>query len=43
LFVEEEIETGNLRLAFEIFHNIQESVVHIRLISKLDLDLIKVA
>jgi hypothetical protein len=33
----------NVRLTFEIFHNIKESIVHIWLISKLDLDLVKVA
>jgi hypothetical protein len=35
--------TENSRLAFEIFHNVKESVVHIGLVGKLDFDLIKIA
>ena len=33
----------NLRLALEIFHNIQEPIIYIRLVGKLDLNLIKIA
>ena len=32
----------DLRLTLEIFHNIEEPIVYVRLISKLDLDLIKI-
>ena len=34
---------GDLRLALEIFHDIQEAIVHIRLVMKLDLDLVQVS
>lgn len=33
----------NLRLAFEVFHNVQESIVYVWLIGKLNLDLVEVA
>lgn len=33
----------HIRSALEIFHDIQESIVHIRVVGKLDLDLIEIA
>jgi hypothetical protein len=32
----------NIRLAFEVFHNIQESVIDVWLVMELDFDLVKV-
>jgi len=33
---------GHLRLAFEVFHDVEEPVVHIRVIAKSDLDLVQI-
>jgi hypothetical protein len=32
----------HVRLAFEVFHDIKKSIIHIWLICKLDLDLVKI-
>lgn len=31
-----------IRLAFEIFHNVEESVINVRLVVKLHLDLVEI-
>jgi len=35
--------SSDLRLTLEIFHNVQEFIIHIRLVVKLNLDLVQVA
>lgn len=37
------LERYHLRLALKVLHDIEKSIIHIRLVDKLNLDLIKVA
>ena len=36
-------EPDHLRLALEVLHDVEESIIHIWLVDKLDLDLVEVA
>jgi hypothetical protein len=43
LLLEGANEVSNLRLTFKVFHDVQETIVYIWLVGKLNLDLIKIA